>query len=103
MRSFIVAAAFLTSLSMNYAVAETSSQAAVTYSTADTDIGTLLDDPGARAIIDKHVPGFSTGPQIDMARSMTLRGIQPFASDTLTDTVLNAIDADLAELSAKKK
>jgi hypothetical protein len=37
-----------------------------------------------------------------MARAMTLRSIQPFAPDTITDTVLEQIDADLAKLSAAK-
>ena len=31
--------------------------AAPVYTTADTDIGTLLDDPAAKAILDKHLPG----------------------------------------------
>jgi para-nitrobenzyl esterase len=72
------------------------------YSTAETEIGTLLDDPAARAIVDKHLPGFSSGDQINMARGMTLKAIQPFAGDTITDAVLAAIDADLASLSGKK-
>lgn len=70
-------------------------------STAETDVGTLLDNPVTRAIVDKHLPGFSQDPQVDMARPMTLRGIQQFAPDKVTDDVLKAIDADLAKLDAK--
>jgi hypothetical protein len=72
------------------------------YSTADTDIGTLLDDPAARAVVDKHIPGFSSRDQIDMARSMTLRGIQQYDSATITDKALAEIDVDLAKLPVKK-
>lgn len=72
------------------------------YTTAATDIGTLLDDPAAKAVLDKHAPQFTANSQIQMARSMTLRQIQSYASDVLTDEVLTKIDADLAKLPAKK-
>lgn len=75
---------------------------AAQYSTASTDIGTLIDNPQTKAIVDKHLPGFSASPQIDMAKGMTLRAVQPFAAEQLTDAALNAIDADLAKLPAKK-
>lgn len=71
-------------------------------STAETDIGTLLDDPAARAVIDMHIPDFSSRDQIDMARSMTLKGIQQYDSATIADKALAEIDADLAKLPAKK-
>jgi hypothetical protein len=104
MRAFTVVAVILTALTCGSVVAQTPPKTAAhaAYTTADTDIGTLLDDPAARAIVDKHVPGFSSGDQIDMARGMTLRAIQQFAADTLTDKVLAEIDADLAKLPAKK-
>lgn len=75
--------------------------AAAHYTTADTDIGTLLDDPAAKAVLVKHIPDIANNEQMDMARSFTLRGIQQFAADTLTDEKLAAIDADLAKLPAK--
>ena len=76
--------------------------AAAGYSVEDTDIGTLLDDPAAKAVLDKHIPGFSTKDQIDMARSMTLKGIQQYAPDMLTDKVLSDIQVDLSKLPVKK-
>lgn len=72
------------------------------YTTAETEIGTLLDDPAAKAIIDKHVPGFSANDQVDMARGMSLQAVQQYAPDMLTDKTLAAIDADFAKLPAKK-
>lgn len=68
------------------------------YSTAETEIGTLLDDPEAKAIVEKHIPGMTDNDQIEMARSMTLKSIQQYAPDDVTDTRLAAIDADLAKL-----
>ena len=71
------------------------------YTTGDTSIGTLLADPAAKAIIDKHIPGFSTNPQIEMVSNATLLQIQPMKPALLTDALLAAIDADLAKLPAK--
>lgn len=76
--------------------------AAKAYTTADTPIGTLIDDPASKAVLDKFMPGMSTNPQIDMARSMTLKQIQGFSPDSIKDETLAQIDAELAKLPAKK-
>jgi para-nitrobenzyl esterase len=68
------------------------------YTTTDTEIGTLLDGPAAKAILEKHIPGMTTNDQVDMARGMTLKAIQPYSPDAITDAVLAAIDADFAKL-----
>lgn len=75
---------------------------AVVYSTADTDIGTLIDKPATRAILDQFLPGLSTDDRIGMARGMTLRAIQPMAGDKISVEALDKIDAALAALFTKK-
>lgn len=75
--------------------------ASATYSSTGTPIGTLLDDAAAKAILDKRVPGLTTNPQIEMARGMSLKDIQAYAPQQLTDDVLKAVDADFAALSGK--
>lgn len=40
--------------------------------TLDTPLGTLLDDPQAKAVAEKYVPGISTNPIVPMLRGMTL-------------------------------
>lgn len=72
------------------------------YSTNATDIGTLIDNPATKAVLDKNLPGFSGNPQIEMARSMTLKQIQGFSGDAITDAVLAKIDEDLAKISKPK-
>lgn len=72
------------------------------YSTSTTDIGTLIDNEQTKAVLDMHVPNFSSNPQIAMTRAMTLKQIQGFAGDALTDEVLAKIDADLAKVPASK-
>ena len=99
MRAFIVAATLVCSLAASSAIAQT---APAHYTTAETDIGTLLDDPAAKAVLDKFLPGFSANDQVSMARPMTLKAIQQFSPDQFTDKVLADIDADLAKLPEKK-
>lgn len=69
---------------------------AAKYSTASTDIGTLVDNVATKAVLDRILPGFTDNPQLGMARSMTMRQIQQFAADKLTDEVLAKIDTELA-------
>jgi hypothetical protein len=103
-RTTFALALFATALSPVGAMAQTPTVAtpAAAYTVADTDIGTLLDDPAAKAVLDKNLPGFTANPQIDMARAMTLKAVQPYAADKLTDEALAKVDADLAKLPAKK-
>ena len=84
------------------AAAAPASAAKPAYSTADTDIGTLIDTPATRAILDKIMPGFASNDQVSMARPMTLRAIQQYAPDQITIAKLDAIDAELAKLPAAK-
>lgn len=84
------------------AFAAETAAAPAAYTTAATDIGTLIDNTETKAILDKHMPGFADNPQIAMARAMTLKQIQGFAADQITDEKLSAIDADLAKLPVRK-
>ena len=72
------------------------------YTTTDTDIGTLIDTPATRAILDKIMPDFASNDQVSMARPMTLRAIQQYAPEQITVAKLDAIDAELAKLPAPK-
>jgi hypothetical protein len=40
--------------------------------TLDTTLGTLLNDPQAKKIIDQYLPGVTTNPMLEMAKPMTL-------------------------------
>ena len=84
------------------AFAADAAAAATGYTTADTPIGTLLDDPAAKAVLDKIMPEFASNPQIDMARGMSLKQVQQYAPDKLTDEVLAKVDAELAKVPVNK-
>ncbi|TCJ37063.1 hypothetical protein [Parafrankia sp. BMG5.11] len=60
-----------------------------------TQIGDFLDNPELKAILIKHLPQVANGDQIEMARAMTLRDIQPYAPDFITDKALADIETDL--------
>lgn len=99
----VVAVAMLALSGVSQAQAATTAHPPVpSYSTADTPIGDLLDDPAARAIVEKYLPEVVHGDQIDMARGMSLVAIQPYAPETITDEVLKKIDAELAKLPKPK-
>lgn len=70
-------------------------------SSTTTDIGTLLDNPATKAVLDKYLPGLSTDSRIDMARAMTLKQVQGYAPDQIKDESLAKVDAELAKIPAK--
>ena len=43
--------------------------------TLDTTLGTLLDDPQAKAVLDEYLPGVSSNPLVAMAKGMSLKMI----------------------------
>ena len=72
------------------------------YTTLTTPIGELLDNPAARAVLERHVPAFLKNPQLDMARGTTLYGLQTYLPDQFTDALLATIDRDLAAVPVRK-
>ncbi len=79
-----------------------SSAATPYYSTDETPLGDLLDNPATKAVLEKHIPQVINNDQIDQARGMTLKAIQQYAAEVLTDKVLAEIDADLKNIPAPK-
>ena len=43
--------------------------------TLDSTLGSLLDDPKAKPIVEKYVPGISTHPMVGMVKGMTLNSL----------------------------
>jgi para-nitrobenzyl esterase len=105
MRSSLKAAAVAVAIVFSAGPAHAADPATATkpaYSTADSTIGELIDNPATKAIFDKYLPGVSSNEQFDMAKAMTLRQVQAYAPDQFTDETLAKIDADLAKVPAKK-
>lgn len=64
----------------------------------DSTLAEILDDESAKAVLEKHMPGFSNHPQIDMGRPMTLTAVSGFAEAGISAEVLAAIIEDLGKL-----
>lgn len=79
----------------------TAPAAAPRFTTAETSLGDLLDDAGAKAVLEKHIPEMVNSGNLEPARGMTLKALQAYAGAILTDDKLAAIDADLAKIPAK--
>lgn len=100
--SLLVATAGLTGVAAHAADAPAAAPAAkAAFSTAETPLGDLLDNPATKAVLQKHLPDLVSSESIDMARGMTLKALQSYAGDQVTDEKLAAIDADLQKLPAK--
>lgn len=78
------------------------------YSTSTTQLGTLMADPAAKAVLVKDIPDLMLrgGDALDQATGMTLREMQAalkaYSPDTLSDAKLAKIDEDLAKLPPPK-
>lgn len=91
-----LAVASLGTLTAIPALAET--PAAAPLSVETTDLGTLMDNPAAKAVLTKHIPLIINNDQIAAARSLTLRQLQQFTGDALPNETLTAIQSDLDKL-----
>ena len=65
---------------------------------ADSKIGELLANEKAKAILEKHLPGMSTHPQIGMAKGMSLKMIAAFPQSGITPDKLKAIVDELSKI-----
>lgn len=105
MKKLLIAAAAVTvalgAVVPAFAEGAAASAPAPAWSTSTSSIGDLLDNPATKAVLEKRVPELVGNAQIEMARGLTLKAIQAYAGDALSDEKLAAIDADLAKIPAK--
>lgn len=71
------------------------------YATKITPLSDMMNDPAAKAVLNKHIPDVVGNPQIGMAGNMTLLALKQYVP-ALTDDVLAKIDRDLAALPVQK-
>ena len=101
-RPILMAATLILTPAVAMAQSPPSAAMAGAYSTGSSTIGDILADPAAKAVVEKYIPGMLSNDQIEMAKDMTLKQIQQYSPDTVTDANLAKIDADFAKLPAKK-
>jgi hypothetical protein len=69
--------------------------------TLDTTVGTLLDDPKAKAVLDQYLPGVSTNPMISMVRGMTLNMLLSLPQAAQLGLTKQKVEEILAEINKR--
>jgi len=67
--------------------------------TLDTTLGTLLDDPKSKAVLDKQLPGVSSNPMIAMVRNMTLNNLLAMPQAAQFGLTKEKVEQILAEIN----
>jgi cell division protein FtsX len=82
--------------------AEAAAKAKASYDVNTTLVGTLLDDPAANEVLKKMIPSVYSNEMFQtMGRDQTLKNIQQYEPEALSDENLKKVQAELAKLPAK--
>lgn len=85
------------------AAQNTTASQASHYSVEETLVGKLLDDPAAAEILKRLIPTVYANEMFQSAgRDLTLKAIQQYEPDALSDANLAKIQAELDKIPAKK-
>jgi para-nitrobenzyl esterase len=71
--------------------------------TLDTTLGTLLDNPQAKAILEQYVPGISTNPMVAMAKGLTLNMLLAMPQAAQLGLTKEKAEMILAEINKQVK
>jgi len=66
--------------------------------TIDSKLKELLNDPGAKAILDKHVPQLAQSNKIKLISGFSFRKLTTFPQANMTPEKLRLIEEDLKSL-----
>jgi hypothetical protein len=69
--------------------------------TLDTPLGTLLDLPQAKTILDQYLPGVAENPMIGMVKGMTFNMILAMPQAAMLGLTKEKAEALLAEVNAR--
>lgn len=82
--------------------AQAAAKPAARYSVAETTVGQMLDDPAANAVLKKMIPTVYANEMFQtMGRDLTLKNIQQYEPEALSDENLAKVQAELDKLPAK--
>ena len=99
----LFAAATISALPTAVAAQGSTASAPAHYSATDTLVGKLLDDPAANAILKRMIPTVYANDMFQTAgRDLTLKAIQQYEPDALSDENLKKIQAEFDKIPAKK-
>lgn len=64
----------------------------------ESKLGDLLDNEATKAVLEKHMPGISTHPQIGMGKGFALSMVAKFSGGLITEELLEKVNAELTAL-----
>lgn len=67
--------------------------------TLDTTLGTLLDNPQAKTVMEQYVPGISTNPMLGMIKGLTINMIISMPQAAQLGLTKEKAEALLAEVN----
>jgi len=67
--------------------------------TLDTTLGTLLDDPKAKVVLEKYLPGISSNPMITMVKGMSLTNLLAIPQAAQFGLTKDKVEKILAEVN----
>jgi hypothetical protein len=71
--------------------------------TLDTTLGELLNDPQAKAVLDKQMPGIADNPMVAMAKGMSLNMILSMPQAAQLGITKEKVNAVLVEANKQVK
>ncbi len=69
--------------------------------TLDTQLGTLLDHPQAKAVLDQYLPGVSANPMVGMIRGLTINTILAMPQAAMFGLTKEKAEALLVEVNKR--
>lgn len=69
--------------------------------TMDTTLGTLLDHPQAKPVLEKYLPGISTNPMVGMVRGMTLNMVLSMPQAAQLGLTKEKVESILTEVNQR--
>ncbi len=67
--------------------------------TLDTTLGALLDDPRAKDVLEKHVPGLMNNPLLGMVKGLSLNALLAMPQAAQHGITKEKVEAVLAEIN----
>jgi len=64
----------------------------------DSTLGEILAEARGKAVLEKHLPGLSSAPRIELAKVYPLKAIASMSQEPITDETLKAIAEDLSKI-----
>jgi hypothetical protein len=67
--------------------------------TLDSTLGTILDDPQARAVVDQYLPGVAGNPMVGMVKGMSLKNLLALPQAKQFGITKEKVEEVLAEIN----